>query len=896
MQDYKTISFPTDESGTDKVERLRLKLPNNIDRPFASWLLALHSSDARHILGKSYTELAKYARDQKRTLSNMALYILEQKFNEGKIKDIYKARQLNLFNDISEELPFGVKGTFFPNHNEAIHRWYPYIEGFSSSFVEMLLNKYSEPNFSVYDPFAGVGTTVAVSAFMNMQSYYAEINPFLRLVIECKTNYLREIMSSRKTNLVKHLENIYSVAEASLPSLESALECQKAAFGNKAYYSGRRLIEIVALKKAIDSHKSSKASFQALAKLILGSIAVSSSEMIRAADLRYRTETEKLREDYSVLESYLGKMKQVISDIDAYNSDNISPVILLTKSSLEPSPKAEILDLIITSPPYLNGTNYFRNTKLELWLCGFIEKESELADYRQQALAAGINNIAQNNRAPQRIPAAEEVASKLDAVAYDRRIPELVRRYFSDSYLWIKNSFRLLKDGGRAIIDIGDSQFAGIHVPTDEILISIAEECGFKLEEARFVRKRRSKSGAPLKQVIIILKKTTGTNKISLSTIAAKNTYIQKAKDFSDKLPYLMEPYCKRNWGHGLHSLCSYQGKLKPAIAYFLVNLFSSPGEKILDPMSGSGTIPLEAFLQERVSLGNDLQELGFFLTLAKIQKGTREEAMQVYEALVQYVEKNQSIQDTAKYSSFGYNGKIPEYFHKKTLKEILAARNFIKDNPCMSWGQAIVYSCLLHILHGNRPYALSRKSHPVTPFKPSGDFIYKSLKEKLKEKVERTLNIPMPENTLPGGATNLPYDQLSYDNEVDVVITSPPFSASTRFFMSNWMRLWFAGWEPEDFSMKPESFLEVKQKLSMDAYKEFFNCCYNWLRPGGRLIMHVGKSSTCNMADELAVRASTIFELMYAFDEDVTLGEKFGIRDQGATTSHQYLFFQARK
>ena len=37
------------------------------------------------------------------------------------------------------------------------------------------------------------------------------------------------------------------------------------------------------------------------------------------------------------------------------------------------------------------------------------------------------------------------------------------------------------------------------------------------------------------------------------------------------ELPYCREPYSKKNWGNPNHSLCSYQGKLKPAIANFLV-------------------------------------------------------------------------------------------------------------------------------------------------------------------------------------------------------------------------------------------------------------------------------------------------------------------------------------
>ena len=63
------------------------------------------------------------------------------------------------------------------------------------------------------------------------------------------------------------------------------------------------------------------------------------------------------------------------------------------------------------------------------------------------------------------------------------------------------------------------------------------------------------------------------------------------------ELPYRQEPYSKKNWGNPNHSLCSYQGKLKPSIANFLVQTFVPPKGRVLDPFSGVGTIPFEAAL-----------------------------------------------------------------------------------------------------------------------------------------------------------------------------------------------------------------------------------------------------------------------------------------------------------
>ena len=46
----------------------------------------------------------------------------------------------------------------------------------------------------------------------------------------------------------------------------------------------------------------------------------------------------------------------------------------------------------------------------------------------------------------------------------------------------------------------------------------------------------------------------------------------EKAEDFVSCLPYKQAPYGNRNWGHPWHSLCSYHGKLKPAIAHWIVS------------------------------------------------------------------------------------------------------------------------------------------------------------------------------------------------------------------------------------------------------------------------------------------------------------------------------------
>jgi tRNA G10 N-methylase Trm11 len=804
-----------------------------------------------------------------------------------------KPKQQMLF-DVSSSI-FGVNGTFSPNHRQSIHRWYPYIEGFSSEFVNGLMAEFGSENCRIYDPFAGTGTTVTTAAFRESLPYYSEINPVMRLIIECKTNGLRVVARKRK-QLREYFGNLLEYARANLLSADDAKQVLQDAFGEREYFKSRRLVEIVTLKLTVTNFDCGSPIFRDFARLALASIAVPSSEMKRAADLRYRHPKECLTDNYSPFDAFEQKCEQVLDDIDPSFAD-LPAVECLSPSALDLPKRAGFIDLLITSPPYVNGTNYFRNTKIELWLAGLLERESELAGFTDIAMAAGINNISKRGRTPQVIECVEEVATKLDDVAYDKRIPELVRRYFSDSQVWIKNAHTLLKPGGHALIDIGDSRYAGVHVPADALLAAISEAVGFDVVETRSIRSRKSKDGEAAKQVLIVLKKPQlNSQAVLLSTLTSTaDEFLTEAISFGRQLPHLEPPYSSRNWGHGLHSLCSYQGKLKPAIAHFLVNRFTLVGQRVLDPLSGCGTIPLEAFLQGREPLANDLQELAFILSSAKVQRGDTEAALRVSEDVLKFVDDEWQNESASAYSDFGFNGKLPEYFHDRTFKEVLACRRFMQLNPCVSWEKAIVYSSVLHILHGNRPYALSRRSHPVTPFKPTGESSYRALKSRLLEKLNRSLKLEIPQYARPGKASLGAFSDLRFRGTIDAIITSPPFAESTRFYSTNWMRLWMAGWESSDFASRKEMFLERKQKKSLDIYKEFFACCQRWLVPGGRLILHLGKTAKCDMSKELSARIPKEFELVYQFDEDVAGREKFGLRDQGATTSHQYLFLRLK-
>ena len=66
---------------------------------------------------------------------------------------------------------------FMANRDMPVHRWVPWIAGYSKSFVEDAISRYTSGPSVVLDPFAGVGTTLVEADLAGHEAIGFEINP-----------------------------------------------------------------------------------------------------------------------------------------------------------------------------------------------------------------------------------------------------------------------------------------------------------------------------------------------------------------------------------------------------------------------------------------------------------------------------------------------------------------------------------------------------------------------------------------------------------------------------------------------------------------------------------------------------------------------------------------------
>lgn len=383
-------------------------------------------------------------------------------------------------------------GTFSLNKTEPIHRWYSYVEGYSSCLIieELKTLLALKPNVeTIYDPFCGTGTTALVASAHGIKSFYSESNPFMQTVIETKVNGVQSLDANAVTaKLIEYLASINDIKTKKYSSWN----------GFEKFFGETQLNELLTIKDLISQEDNE--SVNSILALALSSIVVKVSKMTRRGDLRYAT-VKEYREE-SVLECFADKLNEMIFDIQ-HHKTIVKCGTTKVSDDARDNDYVDAFDCVITSPPYLNGTNYIRNTKLELKLNDFILSESDLPSFHSKGIVAGINNVSKRTATDTVLPVVEPYLEQLQPVSYDERIPKMVAGYFRDMDIVIQKLSTSIKSGGLFTMDIGDSQFAGVHIPTHQILSIICAQYGFILYDEEVLRERRSKNGEVLTQRLL---------------------------------------------------------------------------------------------------------------------------------------------------------------------------------------------------------------------------------------------------------------------------------------------------------------------------------------------------------------------------------------------------------
>lgn len=350
-----------------------------------------------------------------------------------------------------------------------------------------------------------------------------------------------------------------------------------------------------------------------------------------------------------------------------------------------------------------------------------------------------------------------------------------------------------------------------------------------------------------------------------------------------------------------LHQLAPFVGKLKSGMVKALVELFSQPGEVILDPFCGSGVVPLEAALLGRKPIGNDLSPYAWVITKGKLTAPkSKEEALQKAISILNEVDECASDVD---------NETVPEwvkkFYHPRTLKEILVAFQLL-------WERADYFTmaCLLGILHHVRPGFLSYPASHLTPYLRIKKYpleaypdmyAYRDLRSRLLAKIERAYRRPLlPESWKTDGHVVLRVNSMNLpelDESVDLILSSPPYFGALDYARDNRLRLWFLGiqnWKELDAELTSNDKVYIPQMIKCVTEM------YRVLKPEHYCVLVLGDverdgriKNTASVIAELAREVSKNKFIVQGIFQDVIPDERRSRRNTRTTRYEKIVVLQ---
>lgn len=418
--------------------------------------------------------------------------------------------------------------------NDALHRWLKYKEGFSADLVKRLLKEFEiKQGDTILDPFVGSGTTSLVCKMQGINSIGFDILPMSEIAIKAK-------QSALVYDLVEIRQMILEIDKLSMPQQ----------YNNHTPYiniTDGAYPEQTEKEIAFFTEWNNKSNFSEITKNLVTLCILNSLEKVSytAKDgqfLRWDYRSKKMLESVeyrkqkgkaplvirldkgnlpTLKQSLLEELNSVYIDISSIQKNailNTSQLRFIKGNALYELPKleSEILNGVITSPPYCNRYDYTRTYALELAYLGVTDEK--IKKLRQELLSCTVENkpkidylrenyislgkekdfndimkIVENNKTLAEINKSLNERSENGDIN-NKGVLRMVNSYFIELTFIYAELFRLCKKGAKVAFVNDNVRYGGEVISVDYISTELAEQIGFKPVKVYSLKQQKGNS------------------------------------------------------------------------------------------------------------------------------------------------------------------------------------------------------------------------------------------------------------------------------------------------------------------------------------------------------------------------------------------------------------------
>ena len=439
---------------------------------------------------------------------------------------------------------------------DALHNWLKYKEGFSADLVNILLDDMGiVSGDTVMDPFMGSGTTALVCQMRGINSIGYDIMPISKVSVIAKANVMRYRIVELNQLLVDfsrlELPDSYSGRTAYITITNTAYPEYNEQFiqyatdwiNDSSYSEEAKNLFILCVVNSLERCSYTIKSGQYL------SWDSRSKKVIEANKERLATGRRLLPENYchreigNIRETVIEELQHVIADIHAIQANRM----LVSRATIEFEEKSvlfalpevvdNVIDGVITSPPYCNRYDYTRTYALELVYLGI--GEEKIREMRQELLSCTVESkskIDTLHRYYDSIGAIERfnyickivqeniVFTEVMKAMRKRKdngdlnnngVIRMVEGYFTELAFVYAELYRVCKEGAMVAFVNDNVRYGGEVIPVDYLSTSFAEQFGFKPIKVYCLKQQKGNSSqqmakygrVPLRKSITIWQK-----------------------------------------------------------------------------------------------------------------------------------------------------------------------------------------------------------------------------------------------------------------------------------------------------------------------------------------------------------------------------------------------------
>ncbi len=364
----------------------------------------------------------------------------------------------------------------------SFHRYYgKLIPAIPNSFIKAFTNE----GDLIGDLFSGSGTVAVESKRLNRDFVGCEINPLSHLISVVKTtSYDIELLNSMNNEIEAKLYDVQyrkKIKIGKVPYCVNIDHWFKPEVQDDLMYIKAIIDEVISNNVQKDFIMYKNFYYCVISAIIRNVSNADPATVFPGISKRIRRLEKEGKIHKDAIKTFMNALKKRTKYFEIYGNSNSNINIINENSVTADLNKYKgKVSLFVTNPPYISSVRYIETMKLEMYWLEYIKNSDEYGELAKVML--GNDKVTKKECSTLTKTKYDEINKIIDEInEKSSKDAYIVAKYFNDMEQIIIKMNTLLKENGKVVVKISDSNVKKTKVETGKFLSLIAENHGFKL-------------------------------------------------------------------------------------------------------------------------------------------------------------------------------------------------------------------------------------------------------------------------------------------------------------------------------------------------------------------------------------------------------------------------------